>query len=222
MPTTLPDRAFEFRLRDGSPVLIRPVRSDDKERLREGFERLSLVSRYRRFMNTPAGLSDEQLRYFTELDYHDHMAWIALDPTQSGQPALGIARHIRLANRPTAAEVAVTVMDSHQGRGLGTLLLGVLARSAAEQGIDTWVAWVLTENTPMLRIFKELGAREAQSQEPGVLRIEVPVPEDPADLPRTAAGRTFRATAKAVGGEPAAPRRPRGAKKTPKRSPKRP
>ncbi|HEX9611715.1 MAG TPA: GNAT family N-acetyltransferase [Gemmatimonadales bacterium] len=193
---TSPLRALVASLRDGTPVLVRPVRPADAPLLREGFERLSDLSRYRRFLRPVKELSDAQLRYFTEIDYRDHMAWLAVDLSQPSRPGVGIARYIRCAHRPTVAEVAVTVVDTHQGKGLGTLLLGRLALSAVENGIDTWVAYVLTENTPMLELFRDLGATEAKLEEPGVMRVEIPVPPDPSQLPHTPAGKVFRAVAR--------------------------
>lgn len=189
-------------LRDGTPIQIRPVGPDDKPILREGFERLSAVSRYRRFGRTVKELTDEQLRYFTEIDYRDHMAWLAVDLTHPGHPGLGIARYIRFKHQPDHAEVAVTVVDECQGKGLGTLLLGMLAQSSIENGINTWVAYVLTENTPMLKLFRDLGARTARVEEPGVVRLEIPVPQDTSRLPETSAGRVFRAVASEVGAKP--------------------
>ena len=179
-------------------MLVRPVRPGDKELLLRGFERLSPVSRYHRFLGATARLSAEQVRYFTEVDQRDHLAWLALDLSDPARPGLGIARCIRLAERPRAAEVAITVVDSHQRKGLGTILLGVLARAAIAQGIDTWVAWVLTDNAPMLDVFHQLGARDVRLRD-GVIGLEIRVPDDPAALPDTPAGRVFRQTARIVG-----------------------
>jgi RimJ/RimL family protein N-acetyltransferase len=196
---TPPPRTFLTSLRDGTPVLIRPVVPEDAPLLREEFEHLSDISRYRRFQGSVKALTDAQLRYFTEIDYRDHMAWLAVDLSQPSRPGVGIARYIRFPHRPNAAEVAVTVVDAHQGKGLGTLLLGMLARSAVENGIDTWVAEVLTENTAMLNLFRDLGAHDARLQEGGVVQVEIPVPRDPSQLPETPAGKVFRAVAQQVG-----------------------
>jgi len=196
---TPPPRTLVTSLRDGTPVLIRPVVPEDARLLREGFERLSDVSRYQRFLHPVKELTAAQLRYFTEIDYRDHMAWVAVDLSQPSRPGVGIARYIRFPHRRNAAEVAVTVVDAHQGTGLGTLLLGMLARSAVENRIDTWVAEVLTENTAMLNLFRDLGAHDARLQEGGVVQVEIPVPRDPSQLPETPAGKVFRAVAQQVG-----------------------
>jgi GNAT superfamily N-acetyltransferase len=157
---------------------VRPIRADDKALLREGFERLSEVSRYRRCAQSVRELTEEQLRYFTEIDYRDHMAWVAVDAAQPSL-GLGVARYIRFRERPNTAEVAITVVDSHQGRGLGTLLLSVLARSAVQHGITTWVAYVVSDNTPMLHLFRDLGAGAATLEERGLMRVEPRCPVIP-------------------------------------------
>lgn len=181
-----------LRLRDGTPVLIRPVVPGDKDHLRDSVARLSETSRYRRFFAFVKALSDDQLQYLTEIDYRDHMAWIAFDITTPNGLPLGVARYIRLESEPSSAEAAVTVVDSHQGRGLGTLLLASLCRTAKDNEIDSFVAYVLDDNEPMLRIFRDLGAR-VDREEPGIVRVTVPVPNDPAKLPDTPAGRVFKA-----------------------------
>jgi GNAT superfamily N-acetyltransferase len=193
MPKPPPD-ALEFRLRDGTPVLIRPVVPDDKPRLKEGFSRLSEQARYRRFMSFMSDLSEDELRYLTEIDYHDHMAWLALEPTRPDIPVLGVARYVRVAAEPSVAEAAVVVGDRYQGRGLGSILLGVLATSAVRNGIHAFRAYVLQENAPMLSILHDLGATTVREPD-GLVRVDGPLAEDPQDLPDTPTGRVFRAVA---------------------------
>ena len=180
-------------LRDGARILVRPILPEDKERLREGFGRLSAQSRYRRFLTPLEHLSDEQARYLTEIDYADHMAWVAVDPSRPASPGMGVARYIRLPEEPAAAEAAVTVLDEHQGRGIGTILLRMLAGSAGEHGIRSFRAYVLAENAPMMAILQGLGARVAQ--EGPLLRVDVPIPTTVDELPDTPTGRVFKSAA---------------------------
>lgn len=193
---TTPPR--EFRLRDGRRVLVRPIEAEDGDRLRVGLRQLSPASRYHRFHAAVSELSPEELRSLTDVDQVNHLAWIALDPALPGEPAAGVARCIRLPAEPHTAEVAVTVLDAYQGRGLGTLLLGVLSRSAAAQGIRTFRAYVLEDNEAMLRIFRDLGAHVGRL-DGGTYQLDIPVPEDPDALPDTPTGRVFRAIAARVG-----------------------
>src|SRR5689334_23928544 len=93
-------------LRDGAAVLIRQVRSTDAALLADGFARLSAASRQLRFLGVKKELSAAELRYFTDVDHHDHEALGAVDRV-SGR-GVGIARYIRDADDPQAAEIAVT------------------------------------------------------------------------------------------------------------------
>jgi len=106
-------------LRDGSRVRvrIRQVRPSDEELL-SGFEQLGPESRYRRFLSPLPELSRSMVRYPTDVDHHNHEAVVALD--DAAENGLGIARYVRDASRPETTEVAVTVIDEWQGRGLGT------------------------------------------------------------------------------------------------------
>ena len=115
-------------LRDGSAVLIRQVRSTDAPLLADGFARLSSRSRWMRFLSAKTTLSAAELRYFTDVDHHDHEAIGALSAADGR--GVGIARYVRDADDPQAAEIAVTVVDDWQGRGLGTELLSRLSDRA--------------------------------------------------------------------------------------------
>jgi RimJ/RimL family protein N-acetyltransferase len=198
-----PLRLEQYRtiLRDGTPVLVRPVRPNDKELLRQGFDRLSPASRYRRFLAPVDELSEAELRYLTEIDYVDHFAWAAVRADRPGE-GIGVARYIRLKEEPEVAEAAVTVIDEYQGKGLGTLLLALLGAAAVAAGIRTFRAYVLEGNVPMRDLLETLGAR-TEFDSPGVVRFDVPL--DPGILPESPAGNVLRAVAQHVVGPIAFP-----------------
>ncbi len=198
-----PLRLEQYRttLRDGTPVLVRPIRPDDKELIRHGFDRLSPASRYRRFLSPVYELSDAELRYLTEIDYVDHFAWAALRADRPNE-GIGVARYIRLKEEPEVAEAAVTVLDEYQGKGLGTLLLALLAAAAVATGIRTFRAYVLEGNVPMRDLLETLGAR-TEFDSPGVVRFDVPL--NPDLLPESPAGNVLRAVAQHVVGPIAFP-----------------
>lgn len=190
-----PAESLTTTLRDGSPALIRPVIPDDKPILREAFSRLSQETRYRRFMHPVKELSEKELDYLTRVDHTTHLAWVAVDPNSAEHPGLGVARCIRLPHDPGSAEVAITVVDSHQGKGLGTILLSLITRAALQQGIHTFVAHVLMENAPMLKLFTELGGT-VRIEDAGVVSVRMPLPRRVEDLPDSPAGRVFREVAR--------------------------
>lgn len=184
---------FELRLRDGHRAVLRPICPDDRQRLAQGLHRLSERSRYLRFHAPIRELTDQQLTYFTEVDHRDHAAWIALDGEDPASPGMGVARYIRLAGDPHVAEAAITVADDYQGKGLGTVLLGILAAVARANGVTTFRNFVLDANAEMLELFDELGAHRTRSDD--VWQVDWVLPEDPAELPDTPAGRAVRAVA---------------------------
>ena len=144
-----PSGGRPVRLRDGSAVLIRPVRPEDAGLLEDGF----------------AGL-----RYFTGVDHRDHEALGALDHVRGG--GVGIARYVRDREDPYAAEIAVTVIDGWQGRGLGTELLAQLSERACQEGIRRFTAAVAADNAAMTGLLRNLGA-DVVGREFGTLEYEM-------------------------------------------------
>ena len=146
-------------LRDGSTVLFRQVHSADAPLLADGFARLSARSRQLRFLTPKKELSPAELSYFTDVDHHDHEALGALE--HPGGRGVGIARYVRDADDPRAAEIAVTVIDDWQGRGLGTELVAQLADRARSEGICRFTALVAADNPAMARLLRNVRDRRA-------------------------------------------------------------
>jgi RimJ/RimL family protein N-acetyltransferase len=163
---------LRLTLRSGLELELRPILPSDKEELRHGFDRLSAVSRYRRFLAPMTRLPDDMVARFTEIDYVDHFAWVALDPRRGPEHGVGVARYIRLDDDPRSADVAVTVVDAYQGRGVGTLLLRLLCLTAHAHGVDRLTSLVLAENVPMRRLLSRLRARLG-AESGGVFSVEL-------------------------------------------------
>ena len=163
-----------IKLRDGSRIRIRQGHRSDAELLLRAFQHLSPESRYRRFLMAMPQLSEEMVRYLTEIDHHEHEAMIALDE-RTGE-GIGVARYVRNRERPDTAEVAVTVIDDWQGRGVGTLLLEVICGRAREDGIRTFTAVMLATNQEMMDVFRALGPVRIVDREAGTVEIEMPIP----------------------------------------------
>jgi ribosomal protein S18 acetylase RimI-like enzyme len=170
------DWVSEHRLSDGTVVQVRAIRPDDAEELRRGYERLSPRSRYLRFLSATPHLTDDVVRYLTEVDGVDHMALVALRVSHDlkSEIGLGVARFVRLPETPEVAEVAVTVADEMQGKGLGRLLTRLLAEAAEERGVRAFRAEVAVENDAMRGLLAAAGATVVQ-EEAGTLIFDVPV-----------------------------------------------
>lgn len=139
-------------LRDGSEVLISRLTPADAPLLAEAFARLSEESRRLRFLGPKPSLSSGELRYLTEVDGHHHEALSAID-RETGE-AIAIGRFVRSPKSPETAEVAITVADAWQRRGLGKLLLEELAERAREEGITSFTALVSHDNRNMQGLLK--------------------------------------------------------------------
>jgi GNAT superfamily N-acetyltransferase len=187
------DAAYYERalLADGRPVELRLIRPDDKERLRRGFERLSAESRYRRFFTPKPSLSPTELAYLTEVDQVDHVALGALDGAREhdGDEGLGVARFVRLAERPDTAEAAIAVADEVQGRGLGRLLFQRLCAAAAERGIERLRCEMLALNQPMRGLVDALVPEVMHERDGQTVVVEFTLPRVPPDQGADAAPR---------------------------------
>jgi len=162
-------------LRDGQPVLIRPLLYGDRHELAAGFAELSPLSRRHRFFHTVNALDHDLLEHLTNIDYRDHFACVAVLEDTPVPKGVGVARYVRDALEPTVAEVAVTVADAYQRRGIGTLLVRTLGEVAAGNGIRTFVNYVLWDNAAAMDLLADEQWRISPA-EPGVARIEVAVP----------------------------------------------
>jgi ribosomal protein S18 acetylase RimI-like enzyme len=166
------------RLADGTLVRIRPIRRDDRDRLRNGFARLSAQSKHRRFVAAPARLSEATLDYLTRIDGWNHLALVG-ELAASGADTsyvLGVARLVRLED-PAMAEAGVAVIDELQRRGLGRLLLRELVRAAHERDVTTFVCHVLPSNEPVKTMLHEVDAQVTPHLRDGLLVYELRLPE---------------------------------------------
>ncbi|MCJ7725554.1 MAG: GNAT family N-acetyltransferase [Acidimicrobiia bacterium] len=167
-----------FEMTDGLQVGLRPIHPDDREALIEGFQALSSDSRYHRFLSPMPRLSDRQARYLTNLDQVNHFAWgIGIRDDAGAIQGIGVARYVRDAADPGAAEVAVAITDRFQGLGLGSLLVRVLAVVAASHGVVRLTGVMLAENRAMVRIFEGIGARLG-SAGPGLVKADAALHDD--------------------------------------------
>ena len=149
---------MDLRLRNGTDVVIRPIRPDDKALLARGMAALSPHSARLRFLGPKNHLTLAELRYLTEIDQVDHYALVAVladDPSSMA----GVGRWVRDAEHPDAAEVAVVVGDCYQGQGLGTQLGIALADGARGLGVGRFTATMLPENTAAQRLFAHISGR---------------------------------------------------------------
>ena len=143
-------------LRDGTPVVIRPIDKSDAERERAFIEGLSPESRYFRFLQNVKHPSAELIRRFTEVDQQNDIALVALLSTADEPRIVGVSRYSR-CDDGGVCECAVTVADEWQGKGLGTLLMRHLIEIARAQGMERLYSLDSAENRPMQELAAHLG-----------------------------------------------------------------
>ncbi len=182
-----PDYLEEVHLRDGRVVRLRLVRPSDRERLREGLQRLSPESRYLRFFTSKDRLTESELRYLTEVDGYDHFAIGASAVDEDGQEGagLGIGRFVRLTDEPGVAEPALAVVDDAQGQGLGRLLLLRLISAAAEREVRTFRCDFLAINEGMQQLLRDVSDEVEFRRDGSVVsaqfRLPVVSPDEPVE-----------------------------------------
>lgn len=162
-------------LEPGLEVLVRQIRAEDKVLLAETFEELSPTTRYQRFFAPVERLSEGDLTYLTEVDHSNHEALVAIDPEDGS--IIGVARYVRTKLK-NEAEVAIIIDDHWQGKGLATAMLQRLVRRAAAEGIDYFLALVLTSNTSATDLFEGLVPDRARKMrgDPGQVEILIELP----------------------------------------------
>ncbi len=144
-------------LGDGDKFTMRFGRPSDRGSLVNAFERLSARSRYLRFFSPMPTLSDSMVDYLSDVDTSDRVAVVAY-PADQPDNLVGVVRYYRSNKRTDEAEVALTVSDSFQGRGLGGAMFARCAAVARANGISTFTATVLSENRGMISFFSNRGA----------------------------------------------------------------
>ncbi|MGY1731701.1 GNAT family N-acetyltransferase [Geodermatophilus sp. SYSU D01045] len=164
----------EAVLADGTPALVWPLLDTDAEALRAGYAELSPESRRARFLTDLPELSDSLLELLVDgVDGVDHVAVVLTAfPAEGGARPVGVARLVRWPGEPGTADVAVTVLDAWQGRGVGRALLdAVLARRPRD--VVRLRTTVAAYNRASLGMLRRAGRLTARHEGGGELTVEV-------------------------------------------------
>lgn len=165
-----------IHLRDGTEAMIWPLLPTDREALREQYEHLSQSSKLHRFLRPVPHLGNAMLEHLVgDVDGVDHVALVLFVFTEEGVDApAGIARLARYPGHPHEADVAVTVLDEWQGRGVATALLAALM-GARPPDVTEIVTEVAADNAASLAMLRRLGPTEVTPDGPGQLHVVVHV-----------------------------------------------
>jgi acetyltransferase len=147
--------ARTVQLNDGTDIVIRPIRPEDAEIEAQFIRDLSDEARYFRFMNSLQELSQEMLVRFTQIDYHNEMALIAVTMTDAGEEQIGVARYTTNLDK-TSCEFALVVSDQWQSRGIAHHLMRNLMDVARDRNLERIQGQVLSKNSRMLDLMTSL------------------------------------------------------------------
>ena len=156
-------------LRDGRQIEIRSLRPTDVEDLKAAVAHTSAESLSRRFFGPKRYFSEQEIAYFTNIDFVTQVALVATID-QGGKRAI-IAGGRYIVVQPGAAEVAFVVVDDYQGQGIGSKLLRHLVSIGRDAGLRELVAEVLPDNEPMLSVFSHCGLKIGTRRERGVVHV---------------------------------------------------
>jgi len=155
LPTSFTNK--DYVLSDGSHYQIRPIQSDDRDRIIELFNHLSPESRYLRFAHAISKLPDDFLDDILHLDYKKEMALLAVMTSRAGnEEIIGIARYVTPPDQHVC-EFSLSVGDRHTTHGIGTHLMLDLIEYAKKNGLQEMIGYVLNKNSKMLHLVSDLG-----------------------------------------------------------------
>lgn len=163
----------EVLLKDGSRILLRPIRRDDIERWLDFISRLSDRTKYLRFHSVPKLGREDAIR-FCSVDYDNAFAFVAEVLRDSQRHIIAIGRYYRIPHKPSA-EIAFVIEDTYQGKGIATKLMEWLANVARDNGISIFEASVLAENKEMMTVFKDYGFHLTSKLEENEYRVTFPI-----------------------------------------------
>ncbi|MEN6620420.1 MAG: GNAT family N-acetyltransferase [Smithella sp.] len=160
-------------LKNGLQVTIRAIRPDDKEAILAAFRELESRALYLRFFGQKKGLSPQELKQATEVDFTSTVALVICIQAGESEKIIGAGRYIVFGDSepPDRAEVAFTVEEDYQGLGIGSITLRHLTKIARERGIAHFDADVLPENKGMLAVFNRSGLPVKQKRVDGVVHV---------------------------------------------------
>lgn len=169
------------KLKDGTAVIIRAIRPDDKNRIVEAFKNLEPESIYTRFFGFKSELTDEELKTTTEIDFEKTVALVVTIPASGGEETIiGTGRYVMYdpPNGLRRAEIAFTVEEDYQGQGIASSILRHLIHIAREKGVSRIEADVLAENIAMLAVFARSGLPMKKSLEEGTIHVTLSLTVD--------------------------------------------
>ncbi|MBY0414642.1 MAG: GNAT family N-acetyltransferase [Bdellovibrionales bacterium] len=140
---------------------IRPILPEDKIPLQVGLQMLSPESIRQRFFANKKAFTEEELKFLTEVDQINHLAFVAVYHNGLEQLPAGVIRAIKKAEKPTYAEIGITIVDLYQGKGIGAKLFEEIAKRAESVGITHFYGDYHTSNLKMTKLLEKFSKSRA-------------------------------------------------------------
>ena len=162
--------------RAGEKIFVRPIRPDDEPMMRDMFYNFSEQTKYLRYHAALKAMPHNKMQVFCTIDYETEMAIIGLHGPSGNEEVVGVGRYLTDPEK-SSAEVAFAVQDAWQRKGLGTYFFERLVKIGRENGVHTFHAYVLVENSGMLKIFHRSGLIVETETEGDVVRVTMKLPD---------------------------------------------
>lgn len=182
--------SFFYPIKDNTYICFKTLGKDDREKFIAAFKRLSQKTVYQRFFGFMKELTDKQVEDFLNTDKKDHLAWAAFDLIGDDTIGIGVGRFKRSEINPNEAELALTVLDEYQDKGIGSVLLAIMYYLASILEINILTGIILSDNFMLIRRFKELGAKMDRIGNEYEMRL--PIYKDFDALPNTKYSRIIK------------------------------
>ncbi len=164
----------EVLLKDGSRILLRPIRQDDAERWLAFFQRQSEQTKYLRFQRDPGEMGPEDALRFCTVDYKNTFALVGEVQREQRKEIIAVGRYYRLPNK-RSARVAFAIEDAYHGKGIGTRLIEWLANVARDNGIAVFEGDILAENERMMSVLRDYGFHIDSELKGGVYHVTITI-----------------------------------------------
>ena len=182
--------SFFYPAKDNTYLCFKVLEHADRDKFIEGFKKLSRKSVYHRFFGFMKELSPRQIDDLLNTDEKNHVAWAAFDIVDDDTIGIGVGRFRRSIDNPSEAELALTVIDEYQEKGVGTILLAIMYYLASILEIDILTGIIMFDNSKLIRRFKELGAEMKRVGPEYEMRL--PIFKNFDDIPKTRYSRILR------------------------------
>jgi RimJ/RimL family protein N-acetyltransferase len=160
-------------LRDGTPVIVRAIRLDDRGTLISSFNELDPDSVYTRFFTYKKSLSEAEARRLTDVDFNQVVALLVVKSVDGKEGVIGGGRYAIENDAEHTAELAFLTAEHCRGQGVARIVLKHLIEIGRQQGLSRMIAYVLAQNHSMLRVFEKCGLPMTARAEAGVINVKM-------------------------------------------------